>query len=182
MTRTQPSALTLIVSSAPLAERAADIAGAFTTGGWSVRVVTTPSASSWVDAESIRATTGAEPTSVQRLPDRPAPTEFATSSVLVAPLTFNSLNKWTLGIADNYALGILCEALARGLPVVAIPVIGRRFWDHPATSNSMELLISRGVSLVDIASGDNNIRPLESGSGPSLAAAFDPTTLLQRFA
>lgn len=181
MTSTQPSALTLIVSAAPLAERAADIAGAFVANGWSVRVVLTPSASSWVDAPSITATTGTEPTSTQRLPGRPAQPEFATGSVLVAPLTFNSLNKWALGIADNYALGILCEALALGLPVVAIPVIGRRFWDHPATSKSLELLISQGVSLVDIVGGDNDIHPLPSGSGPSLAAAFDPATLLQRF-
>lgn len=174
--------LTLIACAAPLAERAADIAGAFTSAGWRVRVVTTASASAWVDAEAIEAVSGQAPTSVQRSPADPSQDAFSGSAVIVAPLTFNTLNKWALGIADNYALGILCEAVALGRPVVAVPMIGQRFWGHPATATSMALLLGCGVTMVDLAGGRGTISPLESGSGPSLAAAFDPTTLLARFA
>lgn len=31
--------------------------------------------------------------------------------ILVAPATYNTINKWALGVTDNYALGILAEAL-----------------------------------------------------------------------
>lgn len=175
-------ALTLVACAAPLAERAPDIARTFTASGWKVRVVTTPSASDWVAAEDVEAVSGHAPTSVQRLPSDPRQDAFSGSAVLVAPLTFNTMNKWALGIADNYAVGILCEAVALGRPVVAVPVIGRRFWGHPATATSMERLLGCGVTMVDLVGDRGTIGPLASGSGPSLAAAFDPTILLQRFA
>jgi hypothetical protein len=35
--------------------------------------------------------------------------------VVVAPATFNTINKWALGIIDTLVLGILNEALGLGL-------------------------------------------------------------------
>jgi flavoprotein len=33
----------------------------------------------------------------------------------VAPVAFNTVNKWAIGISDTLALGILCEAYGMGV-------------------------------------------------------------------
>jgi hypothetical protein len=45
-------------------------------------------------------------------------------AIIVAPATFNTINKWAAGIADTLALGLLCEATGKGLPVVVLPYLG----------------------------------------------------------
>lgn len=44
-------------------------------------------------------------------------------AIVVAPVTFNTLNKWALGIAGTLAVGILCEYLGQGAPIVAVPCL-----------------------------------------------------------
>jgi Flavoprotein len=39
-------------------------------------------------------------------------------AVLACPVTFNSVNKFAHGHADNFALGLLCEMAGYGVPVV----------------------------------------------------------------
>ena len=41
--------------------------------------------------------------------------------VIVAPCSFNSLNKLAGGIADNLALSLTAEAIGRGTPVIVAP-------------------------------------------------------------
>jgi len=38
--------------------------------------------------------------------------------VLACPLTFNSVNKFAHGHADNFAIGLLCELTGYGTPRV----------------------------------------------------------------
>jgi phosphopantothenoylcysteine synthetase/decarboxylase len=42
-------------------------------------------------------------------------------AVLACPLTFNSVNKFAHGHADNFAVGLLCEMAGYGVPVVVVP-------------------------------------------------------------
>lgn len=35
----------------------------------------------------------------------------------MAPVTFNTINKWTAGVADTLALDLLTEAIGKGLPL-----------------------------------------------------------------
>ena len=97
---------------------------------------------------------------------------------MVAPLTFNTLNKWALGLADTYALGVLCEAIALKRKTIAVPFIGERFWGHPALQRSLSEL-SSAVSIVD-PRGDEfeELGPVPSGAGESVAAAFDAKRLV----
>ncbi|MQA97015.1 MAG: hypothetical protein GEV11_21080 [Streptosporangiales bacterium] len=44
-------------------------------------------------------------------------------AVIVAPATYNTVNKWASGISDTYALGILAEAPGLGIPVVVWPFV-----------------------------------------------------------
>ena len=45
--------------------------------------------------------------------------------MIVAPATFNTINKWAAGISDTLALGLLTEAIGKKIPVVALPFTNR---------------------------------------------------------
>src|SRR4029434_8195858 len=80
--------------------------------------------------------------------------------VLVAPCSFNSLNKLASGIADNLALSVAAEAIGRGTPVLVAPSLNEPLLRHPRTSASMATLRDWGVSVIE---------PVDSGDGPRLA-------------
>jgi phosphopantothenoylcysteine synthetase/decarboxylase len=80
--------------------------------------------------------------------------------VLVAPCSFNSLNKLAAGIADNLALSLTAEAIGRGTPVVVAPSLNAPLLGHPRATASIAALRSWGVSVVD---------PVDPGDGPRLA-------------
>ncbi|MFW6076002.1 MAG: flavoprotein [Chloroflexota bacterium] len=68
--------------------------------------------------------------------------------VLVAPCTFNSLNKLATGIADTLALSIGAEAIGRGTPVIVAPSVNDSLWAHPRTRQSIEVLLSWNVTVI----------------------------------
>jgi phosphopantothenoylcysteine synthetase/decarboxylase len=80
--------------------------------------------------------------------------------VLVAPCSFNSLNKLAAGIADNLALSVTAEAIGRGTPVIVAPSLNAPLLQHPRATRSMATLREWGVSVVG---------PVEHGDGPRLA-------------
>jgi phosphopantothenoylcysteine synthetase/decarboxylase len=81
--------------------------------------------------------------------------------VLVAPCSFNSLNKLAAGIADNLALSLTAEAIGRGTPVLVAPSLNAPLLRHPRTAASLAILRDWGVSVID---------PVDLGDGPRLAA------------
>ncbi|MGH2461624.1 MAG: flavoprotein [Chloroflexota bacterium] len=75
--------------------------------------------------------------------------------VLVAPCSFNSLNKLAQGIADSLALSIASEAIGRQTPVVVAISTNAPLWDHPRARESAETLRRWGCDVLDpVASGD----------------------------
>jgi len=166
-------ALTLVVCAAPLAERAADVAAAAASAGWDVYVIATPGAFGWVDKEAVRQVIGKLVRSEYRTPDQPKQVP-EPDAVVVCPATFNTVNKWAAGLADNYAMGFLCEALGLGVPIVAVPMLKDELWRHPAWQPSVDRLSDAGVTFLDVQTGDVGARPVASGSGAAVAAGFDP--------
>ena len=98
--------------------------------------------------------------------------------VVVCPMTFNTLNKLALGSSDTYALGLLNEAVASRVPLVAVPIISDRLWPHPALAASFQRLTAAGVVFLDPQTGERGTRPVPSGTGPHIASVLDPTWLL----
>lgn len=94
-------------------------------------------------------------------------------AVLAAPLTFNSLNKWAAGFADNVAVGILCELLGAGVPIIAATCVKDLLRKHRAYGESLKRLADAGVRFIDPDSvtcrADNGL------------AAFDWDTVLHEF-
>ncbi|HEX5164027.1 MAG TPA: flavoprotein, partial [Thermomicrobiales bacterium] len=69
--------------------------------------------------------------------------------LLVAPCSFNTLNKLALGAADNLALSITAEAIGRGTPVIVAVSVNDPLWAHPSSQRSAADLRRWGVTVID---------------------------------
>src|SRR5262245_47670760 len=98
----QASVLYLVVCAAPPARSTESAIGVLRAEGWDVCVVLTPAAVAWVDDQLLGRASGHPVRSAFRAPDDP---EFAPrgDAVLVAPATFNTINKCAAGISDTLA-------------------------------------------------------------------------------
>ncbi len=115
--------------------------------GFEVCVIGTPSAAKFLDAERLAELTGHVVRFDYKQPDEPdvlPPPE----AFVVAPATFNTMNKWAQGISDTLALGLLNEAIGLALPAVALPWPNRALARHPAFVDSVARLRSWGVEVI----------------------------------
>jgi len=160
--------LILVTTGAPLASRIVDVVADVQRVGWSATVVATPSALAWLDEDAGYAVHVGfrRPDQPKRVPEPDA--------VVVCPATFNTINKVAQGISDNYATGVICEAVGQGLPVVVFPMINDRLWRHPALATSLDVLAHAGVAVRSIFDGTPDVRPVVSGTGDAAVAAFRP--------
>jgi phosphopantothenoylcysteine synthetase/decarboxylase len=69
--------------------------------------------------------------------------------VVVAPCSFDSLNKLAHGIADNLALSVVAEAIGRGTPVIVAVSVNPPLWAHPRAQESACTLRQWGVDVID---------------------------------
>lgn len=69
--------------------------------------------------------------------------------VLVAPCTFNTLNKLAAGIADSLALSITAEAIGRRTPVVIAVSANLPLWAHPKSAESVATLRRWSCEVID---------------------------------
>ena len=75
--------------------------------------------------------------------------------VLVAPCSFDSLNKLAGGIADNLALSVVAEAIGRRTPVIVAVSVNVPLWAHPKAQASAATLREWGVDVIDpVADGE----------------------------
>jgi len=71
------------------------------------------------------------------------------ADVLIAfPATFNTLNKWALGITDTLAVGLLCEYTGLKKKIIAVPVTGQGLGSHLALQRSISMLRRYGVHVL----------------------------------
>ena len=91
--------------------------------GWSVDVTATRSALEFIDAAEVARASGKPVrTTYTFAPDgrRISP---PADALIVAPATFNTVNKLALGIADTYPLSSIAEVIGRGVPTVVVPAV-----------------------------------------------------------
>jgi hypothetical protein len=113
---------------------------------WGVRVVPTPDALSFVDAAVLEAMTGNKVEVGYRSPAAERPPR--PDAVIVAPATFNTINKSALGITDVHALGVIAEAIGRKIPVVMVPWINAPLAVREPFRRSVTQLREEGVYMV----------------------------------
>jgi hypothetical protein len=117
--------------------------------GWGVCVIATPAGLKFLDVPALERLTGRPVRSQYKHPDEPDVLPRA-DAVVAFPATFNTINKWALGITDTLALGLLCEYTGLGMPVVAVPCIGKGSGldTHPALGRSLGDLGASEVAVV----------------------------------
>jgi len=139
--------LYLVISGAPAPEGIPGLVAMLHAAGWKVVVFSTPFGTRFVDVAELEHLTGHPVRHEYRMPGTGEPTPPA-DVVLACPLTFNSVNKFAHGHADNFALGLLCEMLGYRVPVVMVPHCKPQLASHPAFIASLETLESAGVRVV----------------------------------
>jgi phosphopantothenoylcysteine decarboxylase / phosphopantothenate---cysteine ligase len=65
--------------------------------------------------------------------------------IVICPATANILAKAAAGIADDLATTIL---LATDKPVLAVPAMNVRMWNHPATQRNLKQLAADGMAIM----------------------------------
>ena len=113
---------------------------------WTVRVIPTPDALSFVDAAVLEAMTGNQVEVGYRSPSDPRPPR--PDAVIIAPATFNTINKSALGITDTHALGVIAEAIGRQIPVVMVPWVNAPLAARAPFRRALAQLQDEGVRIV----------------------------------
>jgi Flavoprotein len=126
--------------------------------GWDVCLILSPTAYTWQSNRDLAELETLTHHPIRYTYKRPGTADVLPppDAMLVAPATFNTINKWAAGIADTLLLGLATEAIGLHLPVVALPCLNAAQAAHPALSTSVALLRSTGISVL---LGDDGFTP-----------------------
>ncbi|MDH3684208.1 MAG: flavoprotein [Acidimicrobiia bacterium] len=157
--------LYLVVCAATGAEHTVERVRREQADGWDVCVVATPLALTWFDPAAVTETSGHMIQSRMRTYGEPLFQPLG-DAVTVAPASFNTINKVAVGMADNMATGLICEALSRGVPVAMEPSVGDGFAAHPAFAAHVATLRRGGVTFHWAKPGHDPARAEPGGDRP----------------
>jgi phosphopantothenoylcysteine synthetase/decarboxylase len=135
--------------------------------GWAVQVIATPAATSFFDEAAVAEQTGT-PVRSQYSPPGTLRSDMP-DAIIVAPATYNTINKWALGVSDTYALGVLAECTGTGLPIVALPFVNSALASRLPFQRSVQALRAEGVRIL---LGPGGVTPHPPRSGGDLIEAF----------
>jgi len=118
------------------AYKAAELVSAAIKDGHSVRVMMTANAHHFVGPATFEGLTG-HPVLDDNFVDAMAHIEWAkwADTVVVAPLTANTMAKLAMGLADD-ALSTVLLAVPADTSIVLAPAMNTAMWDHPATQRN----------------------------------------------
>jgi phosphopantothenoylcysteine synthetase/decarboxylase len=139
--------LYLVISGATATEGVPVLVELLLQAGWRVEVFATPIGTRFVDLAELERLTGHPVRSEYRLPGTGSPVP-PPDAMLACPLSFNSVNKFAHGHADNLAISLLCEMTGYGVPVVVVPRCTPQLASHPAFVASLSTLRGMGVRVL----------------------------------
>ncbi|GIG71390.1 flavoprotein [Phytomonospora endophytica] len=139
--------LHLLVCGSPLARDVHKLIRPALAEGWDVWVVSSPDGAKFLDITAAESLTGHAVRTRYRHPSESGDLPVA-DVVAVVPASCNTVNKWAAGICDTLVLGLLAEALGRGLPIVAAPYTNWAHAAHPAFPESVAKLRGWGVCVL----------------------------------
>ena len=175
------------VSGGIAAYKAVELVRLATAAGHAVRVIQTPASLNFVGRATFEGVTGA-PVLVEEFERDPARGSYPGEPALhhdpishlelarradafcVAPASANTIAKLAGGLADNVLTGAALACLA---PTVVAPAMNNHMYEHPATRANVELLRSRGVTIVEPGRGR-----LASRGEWGVGRLADPATIL----
>lgn len=146
----------LLISGGIAAYKTPDLVRRLRERGYGVRCVLTQGGAQFVTPLSLSAVSGEKV--YQDLFDLNDESEMghiqlsrSSDLIVVAPATADLMAKAATGLANDLASTTL---LATDTPVMMVPAMNVRMWEHPATQQNVATLKSRGVTFVGPDSGD----------------------------
>jgi phosphopantothenoylcysteine synthetase/decarboxylase len=115
--------------------------------GWDVWVVATPTTVAFIDRAALAELTGHPVHVDDLLADEPDSLPRA-GAIAVVPAAFETIVKLAFGSTDSRALRLVTEAIALGLPILALPAPDEPLARHPAFAESVARLRAWGVSVL----------------------------------
>ncbi|MGW0176030.1 bifunctional phosphopantothenoylcysteine decarboxylase/phosphopantothenate--cysteine ligase CoaBC [Rhodococcus sp. NPDC003322] len=148
-----PRRIVVGVSGGIAAYKACSIIRSFTEAGHHVRVVPTAAALEFVGRATFEALSG-NPVDTEVFADVPQVPHVRLGQeadlVVVAPATADLMARAAHGRADDLLTATLLTARC---PVLFAPAMHTEMWEHPATVDNVATLRSRGVVVIEPASG-----------------------------
>jgi phosphopantothenoylcysteine decarboxylase len=136
--------LYIVVCGSPRAGKIGELITRAQSASWDTCVVATPDALRFIDRSALEQQTGHPvPDQYRRLDETnllPPP-----DAIIVCPATFNTVNKLAAGISDNFALGLLTEAIGKRMPLVIARCLNSAQAAHWAFERSVAELRAAGV-------------------------------------
>ncbi len=131
--------------------------------GHEVKVVASAAALKFIGESTLAALSGA-PVASQLFSDAGAVEHVAIAEwaqlLLIAPASADLIAKLAVGQADDM---LTTTALTTTAPIIISPAMHTQMWQHPATVANVETLRSRGVKVIEPASG--RLTGKDSGPG-----------------
>ena len=134
---------------------------------WRVQVIATPAALDFFDQAAVASQTGCPVRRQYRKPGEPRSEK--ADAIIVAPATYNTINKWAHGISDTYALGVLAETSSLGVPIVVLPFVNSALASRAPFRHSVEALRAEGVYILV---GPGGIEPHPPHTGGDLIDSY----------
>jgi phosphopantothenoylcysteine synthetase/decarboxylase len=139
--------LYFIVCGGPPAADAATFVKRARAAGWDVCLIATPPATRFINASALEELTGHPVRSDYKLPDEPDVLPQA-DAIVVAPATFNTMNKVVTGAADTLAISLVCEYLGLGVPILMAPNVNPALARHPTYRENIAKLQTWGITVL----------------------------------
>jgi phosphopantothenoylcysteine synthetase/decarboxylase len=138
---------------------------------WTTTVVATASALDFIDTAAIAELTGNPVRSTYQTPDLSGRRTLPpVDAVVIAPATYNTVNKLASGVADTYPLTSTAELIGRGIPTVVVPFVNAALASRTPFQRSIADLRAEGIRV--ISGPDEDWTPHPPGTGADQRVAF----------
>jgi hypothetical protein len=129
--------------------------------GWSVHCLATPAAVDYfLDLDALTEMSGHPVRTDHQRAGQPG----LPNAVIVAPATYNTINKWAAGIADTYVLTQLAELTGLGVPIAVLPFVNTALAANRVFQRRVDGLRQAGVIVLLSGGGFEPHPPRTGGS------------------
>lgn len=145
---TQKRSLYVVVCGAGPAGHVGRLVALAQTRGWTVQILATDAAAEhFLDLPALERLTGRSVRTRYRKPGEPNVSPNA-DAVVVAPATYNTINKWATGISDTYVLSVLAELTGMRVPIVVLPFVNTALAANAVFARSVADLRTAGITVL----------------------------------
>lgn len=116
--------------------------------GWAVDVTATQTALGFFDSCDVVRASGRPVRTTYKFAADGRRISPPADAMIVAPATFNTINKLAAGIADTYALSSMAEVIGRGVPTVVVPAVNSALAARLPFRRAVADLRSEGVRVL----------------------------------